>query len=80
LRWFLARESEHVVGHVQAVSPSRRTDTFCREQNVDAAAGPKIEHDLAGLEFGQGRGVPAAERSQHCFLRQAALLSLIVEV
>ncbi len=62
LALILARERQHLVGHVEAVDLAGRADALGREQHVDAAAGTEIENGLAGLESEQGRRVAAPER------------------
>ena len=42
----LARERQHLVGHVEAVGLAGRADALGREQHVDAAARSEIEHDV----------------------------------
>jgi hypothetical protein len=60
----LACEGEHLVGHVEAVRPARRTDAPGGEQHVDAAARSEVEHRLALVQFGDGRRIAAAERGE----------------
>ena len=57
----LAGESEHLVGHVEAVDGSGRPDTLRREEDVDAAARAEIEHGLAFVQFHQRERVAATE-------------------
>ena len=64
----LARELEHLVGHVEAVGLAGRTDALRREQHVQPAAGPEVEHRLALVQLGDGGGVAAAERGQRGLL------------
>ena len=47
LRWFVARQSEHLVGHVEAVGLAGGADATSRQQDVDAAAAAEVEDDLA---------------------------------
>ena len=61
----LLGQSQHLVGHVQAVGEAGRADAPGRQQHVDAAAGAQVEHRLAGLELGQRGRVAAAERGEH---------------
>ena len=51
-----------------------------REQHVDAAAGAEVEHHLALVQLGQGRGVAAAQRGQHRLGREARRLGIGVQV
>src|SRR6266568_4365760 len=44
-----ARKGEHFVGHIQAVSLARWADTFCGEDDVNAAAG--AEEKAYGLDM-----------------------------
>ena len=68
----LARERQHLVGHVEAVGLAGRADASRREQDVDAAAGPEVEHRLAGFSCEQRGRVAAAERRRHRVRRQIA--------
>ena len=54
----LAREREHLVGHVEAVGLAARADAARREQHVDAAAGAEIEHGLALGSSATAVGLP----------------------
>ena len=49
LALILARESEHLVRHVQAIRLSGRANSFGRQQHVDATAGTQIKDDLTRL-------------------------------
>ena len=60
----LLREREHLVGHVEAVGGSGRADTLRGEDDVDAAAGAEVEHDLALVQVGNGGGVAAAQAGE----------------
>ena len=60
----LAREREHLVGHVEAVGLAGRADAARREQHVDAAAGAEVEHRLARFQFGERGWIAASERSR----------------
>jgi hypothetical protein len=73
-------EGEHVVGHVEAVRASRGPDPPRRQQDIDAAARAEVEHDLAGREIGQGRGIATAQRGQHGLFGNPADLSRLVQV
>src|SRR6266446_4960042 len=46
-----AGEGEHFVGHVQTIGFASGADTFCGEDDVNAAARAEIEDDFAGLEL-----------------------------
>ena len=61
----LAREGQHLIGHVETVGFAGGADAPGGKQHVDAAAGAEIEHRLAGVELGQRGGIAAAERGQH---------------
>ncbi len=63
----LARQREHLVGHVQAVDLAGRSDALGREQDVDAAAGSEVEHRLARLEREQRGRIAAPERRRDRF-------------
>ncbi len=69
----LARERQHLVGHVEAVGLAGRPDAPGREQHVDAAARAEVEHRLAGAELGQRRRVAAAERGRDRRRREPAV-------
>ena len=60
----LAREGEHLVGHVQPVCEAGRADAFGGEQHVDAATGAEVKDGFALVQFGDGGRVAAAERCE----------------
>ena len=60
----LAGESQHFIGHVEAVSFAGRADAPGGKQHVDAAARAKIEDGFAGIELGQGGRIAATERRE----------------
>jgi hypothetical protein len=60
----LARQLEHLVRHVEAVSRAARADTAGREQHVDAAARPEVEDPLSLVELGDRGRVAAPERGE----------------
>ena len=76
----LARQREHLVGHVEPVRLAGRADAPRRQQHVDAAAGAEIEHGLARLQLGERRRIAAAERRDHGFDRQRADLLGAVQI
>ena len=76
----IARERQHVVGHVEAVRLARRADPARRQQHIDAAARTKIENGLALSEFGESCWIAATERSQHGFFRQRLGFVVSVEI
>ena len=55
-------ESEHLVGHVEAVGFASGADAACGKKHVDAAAGAEVEHGFAGVELRKRGWVAAAER------------------
>ena len=61
----LTREREHLVGHVEPVGLAGGADAAGGQQHVDPAAAAEVEHDLAGLQVGERRGVAAAEAGEH---------------
>ncbi len=73
------REREHLVRHVEPVDGSLRPDPARREQDVDAASGPQVEHGLARVQRGDGKWVAAAEAGGDRVLRQAGALLRVVE-
>src|SRR6185437_2876085 len=46
----------------------------------DTAARTQVEHDVALVQLGQGRRIPAAERRDQRLRRQARDLSVIVQI
>ena len=80
LALILACERQHLVGHVEAVGFAGRSDALGREQHVDAAAGPEVEHRLARFEREQGGRVAAPERRGDRVRRQPAGLGLGVQI
>ena len=44
----VARELQHLVGHVEPVGEPGRADPRGRQQHVDSAAGTQVQDDLAG--------------------------------
>src|SRR5271157_5508486 len=75
-----ARQGQHLVGHVQAVSPARRAYAPRRKQHVNAAAGPEIKHRLARVELSQRRRIAASQRGLQRVLGNLAGLGRIVEI
>ena len=69
-----ARQGEHLLGHVQPVRLARGAYPPGRQQHVDAAAGAKVQHDLALAQLGDRGGVAAAEACQHGGIGQRAAL------
>ena len=53
----LVRQPKHFVSHVEAVSFAGWPNLLGREQDIDAAAGAKIEDNFAGIQFGQSCGI-----------------------
>ena len=76
----LAREREHLVGHVETIGFARRPDAARRQQHVDAAARTEVEHRLPGAQFRQRCRVAAAERCGERFGRHFARLAADVVV
>ena len=76
----LARQGEHLVGHVEAVRLAGGPDAPGRQQHVDAAARAEIEHGLARLQLGERGGVPTAQRRRHRLLRQLRRLAFRIEI
>ena len=68
------REGQHLVGHVEAERPTGRADALRGEQDIDATAGPEVEHALALVQVGDGRRVATAERREHGGIRQLVAL------
>src|SRR5882672_2508823 len=75
-----AGEGEHFVGHVQTVGFAGGADAFCREDDVNAAAGAEIENDFAGLKLCEGCRITAAERSSNGFFRERGFFGVVVEI
>ncbi len=76
----VAREREHLVGHVDAVGLACGADTLRRQQHVDAAARSEVQDRLSRLELEQGRRVAAAERRGDRGVRQRAGFRVGVEI
>jgi hypothetical protein len=57
----LARQSQHLVRHVESIGLAARSDAPSGEQNVDAPAGSEIEHDVAFLQIGERSRIATAE-------------------
>ena len=76
----LARQRQHLVGHVEPVGLAGGADPPRGEQHVDAAAGAEVEHRLARVELGQRGRVAAAERGRHRLCGERRGLALRVEV
>jgi hypothetical protein len=60
LRLALARDRQHLVGHVDADGAPLGPDLARRDEHVDAGARPEIDHRLAGLRRGGRHGAAAA--------------------
>jgi hypothetical protein len=76
----LAGEREHLVGHVEPVGLAGSADAPRREEYVDAAARTEVEDDLAGVEVGERRGIPASERGEHGLVRYGRRLTRVVQI
>ena len=74
-----AGQLEHLVGHVQAVGEAGRADPASREQDVDPATRPEIEHGLAFLQLGHCRWIAAAEAGQDGGIGQGSPVVLGVQ-
>ena len=74
-----ACECEHLVGHVEAVGDSGRSDSLGGEDHVDAAAGAEVEDGLALAQVRDCGGIAAAERGERRGLGQLAALLGVVE-
>ena len=55
-------EGQHLGRHVQAICLACRSDSSSRQEHVNPPTGAEVEDDLARMQFGEQRGVPAAER------------------
>ena len=73
-------QSEHLIGHIEAIGLTRRPDPARREQHVDSPARAEVKHGLAWLELGQSGRVAAAQRRLERRVRHFTTLSGIVEV
>ena len=73
------RQLEHLVGHVQAVGEPGRSDARRGQQDVDAAAGPEVQDDLAGPQLGDGGRVAAAQAGEDGRIRQRGAVGRAVE-
>src|ERR1017187_2962956 len=80
LAFVFVSESQHFIGHVEAVGFAAGRHAPGGEQDVDAAAASEIEDRFAGLQFGQRGGVAAAQRGQHGGLGELAFLFGVVEI
>ena len=58
----LARQREHLVGHVETEGLPRRADPLRGQENVDATAGTEVEYRLARLQGNQRGRISATER------------------
>ena len=65
--------------HVESVREAARSDASSRQQDVDPASGAEIEHDVTGVEVGDGDRVAAPEARQRGRLGQAAELVVVGE-
>ena len=70
----LLGEGEHLVGHVKAVGDAGRADALGGEDDVDAAARPQVEHDVALVQLGHRGRVAAAEARQGGRVRKVTAL------
>src|SRR5262249_52005778 len=57
----LISKRKHLIRHVEAIGFTAWADAPCGEQNVDTAAGAKIQNDFSGIQFREGAGIPATE-------------------
>src|SRR5437870_133270 len=76
----LARQAEHLLGHVEAVGFSGPAHALGGQQDIDPTSGPQVEYHVPLVELGESRGIAAAERRQHRPLRERRRLRGIVEV
>ena len=63
-------EGQHLFGHVEAVGDPRGPHATGRDNDVDAAARAEVEDDVALLQLGHRRRVPAAEACERSCVRQ----------
>ena len=75
----LAREREHLVGHVEPIGLAGGADAAGRQEHVDPAATAEVEHDLTREQVGERRRVAAAEAGEHRSGRKVAGLIDAVE-
>ena len=76
----LDRQSEHLLGHIEPVHLASRSDALGREQHVDTAARPEVEHGLAGMKVCDSRGVAATEAREDRSFGKLLLGQLPVEL
>ena len=70
----LARQREHLVGHVEPVREAGRPDALGGQDDVDSSAGTQVEDGLAFAELGDRRRVAASERGEGGSVRKLAAL------
>ncbi len=73
-------KGEHFVGHIQAVSFAGGANTFCGEDDVNAAAGAEVEDNFARLKLGERGGITAAQRRGHGLVRHGGFIHFVVEI
>ena len=76
----LARERQHLVGHVEPVRLAGRADPPGGEQHVDAAAGAQVEHHLTLAQLGERRRIAAPQGRKHRLGGKDRRLRLAVQV
>ena len=76
----LARQGQHVVGHVEAVSFAGGANPLRRKQHIDPSARAKIEHGFARMKLGESGRISAAQRCPDRSFRQADHLRAVVQV
>ncbi len=76
----LVGQSQHLVGHIEAVGFAAWADTTGGEQHVDTPAGAEIEHDLTRIQLSQCSWVAAAERGQHGVFGDFSGLDRVIEI
>ena len=76
----LAREGEHLVGHVEADDAPRHANAPSADQYVRSGAGAEIDHGLALVEIGDRRRDATAERRGHGFARRARSLGAVERI
>jgi hypothetical protein len=72
-------QSEHFLGHVEAIGDPGGADAARGEQHVDAAARAEVEDRLALAELRDGDRVATAEAGESGRLGQLASLGVVVQ-
>src|SRR5215475_10739132 len=75
----LARQGEHIGGHIDPDHAARRADLRAGEKDIEAAAAAEVKDHLTGLKGSDSRGVSTRETHIRPFRKSAQLRSVVAD-